>query len=525
MLLGREISLRRFLRLLLALGLLVSVGVSTTLAVYLGRRELQDSLQERLAKTLQLSYATVDLSYPGPWELREGQYLCKGGAVLNNNFSLVDRIKELSGCEATLFMGDTRVATTVQNQAGQRAVGTKAAPQVVERVLKEGKDYYGVADVAGKRSLTAYMPLRDPQGKVVGMWFVGIPLERLAALSWQLVWTSLLVGGAVIFIFILGLIPLTNAFTDPIRKTAAALEKVANGDLKVSFGQQRFRALALLAHSADKMVSRLKELIRHTQETAGKVTSRAEELAAAAEEASAAVETTAASAQELSASAQEMAANAQTAAESADRIEDEARKSLQLLDGALGKIKEARQAVDQEMALVKKQGETTALIDRITQTIMGIAEQTNLLALNAAIEAARAGEHGRGFAVVAEEVRKLAGQSARAASEIAGLVGEVQKGMQEVTGSAMRSSAAVHEGVNAVEQAAQALRGVLNRVGETLEALKEIAQAVEQTSEATQNVATSSQDLGRMAEHVSQLAQELTQEANRLREAVRVFQL
>lgn len=44
-----------------------------------------------------------------------------------------------------------------------------------------------------------------------------------------------------------------------------------------------------------------------------------------------------------------------------------------------------------------------------------IAFQTNLLALNAAVEAARAGRHGKGFAVVAEEVRNLAGRSAKAA--------------------------------------------------------------------------------------------------------------
>ncbi|ACX52339.1 methyl-accepting chemotaxis sensory transducer [Ammonifex degensii KC4] len=522
---GREISLRRLLRLLLALGLVVSVCTSTGLAVYQGRRELQDTLQDRLAKTLKLGYAFIDLRYPGNWEVREGKYLCKGGTVLNNNFQLVDEIKDLSGCEATIFLGDTRIATTVRNQAGQRVIGTKAAPQVVERVLKEGKEYYGVADVAGKRSLTAYMPLRDTQGNVVGMWFVGIPLERVGVLTRQLIWTSALGGGLVILIFLLGLIPFTNAFTNPIRQTAAALEQVAAGDLRVTFGKQRFKALALLTRAAEKMVARLRELAQQTQEAAGRVASRAEELAAAAEEASAAVETTAASAQELSASAEEMAANAQAAAESADWIEGEARKSLQLLDEALRKIREARQAVDQEVALVKKQEETTSLIDRITQTIMDIAEQTNLLALNAAIEAARAGEHGRGFAVVAEEVRKLAGQSARAASEIAGLVADIQRGMREVTESAARSSSAVHEGVNAVDAAAQSLKGVLGRVGETLQALKEIAHAVEQTSEATQNVATSSQDLGRMSERVSQLAQELAREAAGLKDSTRAFKL
>ncbi len=62
--------------------------------------------------------------------------------------------------------------------------------------------------------------------------------------------------------------------------------------------------------------------------------------------------------------------------------------------------------------------------------ISTIAGQTNLLALNATIEAARAGDAGREFAVVANEVKALAGQTAKATGEISQHIAAVQSSSQ-----------------------------------------------------------------------------------------------
>src|ERR1700744_6424269 len=67
---------------------------------------------------------------------------------------------------------------------------------------------------------------------------------------------------------------------------------------------------------------------------------------------------------------------------------------------------------------IAKLAQAASRIGDVTQLITTIAEQTNLLALNATIEAARAGAAGKSFAVVAQEVKALAGETAKATKVI-----------------------------------------------------------------------------------------------------------
>jgi hypothetical protein len=102
---------------------------------------------------------------------------------------LVDEIARLSGGVTTLFQamedgGMLRVATTVQTDEGKRAIGTyipavnsDGEANVVAATLNAGETYVGRARVVGQWMLTAYVPLRDAGGKVIGALFVGLPEE------------------------------------------------------------------------------------------------------------------------------------------------------------------------------------------------------------------------------------------------------------------------------------------------------------------------------------------------------------
>lgn len=105
----------------------------------------------------------------------EENRLVIGPYALNGDTVLVDRIKELFGGTATIFMGDRRVSTNVLNPDGSRAVGTELKGPVHDAVFKKKASYRGTADILGKPYFVAYDPITDAKGDIIGVLYVGIP--------------------------------------------------------------------------------------------------------------------------------------------------------------------------------------------------------------------------------------------------------------------------------------------------------------------------------------------------------------
>ena len=107
--------------------------------------------------------------------------LLLGNYTLNGNFELPDRVQDIFGGVATIFMGDERVSTNVLNAEGQRAVGTKLTGPAYDAVFKQEKPYRGTTTILGIPYLTAYDPITDKDGKVIGALFVGVKESDLLA--------------------------------------------------------------------------------------------------------------------------------------------------------------------------------------------------------------------------------------------------------------------------------------------------------------------------------------------------------
>jgi methyl-accepting chemotaxis protein len=124
-----------------------------------------------------------------------------GGTWLGQNSDatapspVVDEVQAQLGGTATIFQrmnesGDMlRVCTNVLNKEGRRAIGTfipagnpDGKPNPVVAEVLAGRTYRGRAFVVDRWYVTAYEPLRDTAGAVIGMSYFGVPLESATAL-------------------------------------------------------------------------------------------------------------------------------------------------------------------------------------------------------------------------------------------------------------------------------------------------------------------------------------------------------
>lgn len=186
-----------------------------------------------------------------------------GNWIANSDTQLVDEVKEISGCDATIYQiidGKPIAVATTLEKGGQRVLGTEMTGPA-RTALDANADYAGIFPVLGRNYVNSTQRVIDATGRTVGVTYTGKPETASAAATTR---TILLVTGVslIAFIVILALVfaVLRNIRHDASRVVAVA-HALAAGNLDRTAEVTSRNELGEIARAFDEMIIYQREMV------------------------------------------------------------------------------------------------------------------------------------------------------------------------------------------------------------------------------------------------------------------------
>ncbi len=462
---------------------------------------------------------------------------------------LLERLKQITGCEYTIFEDDIRTFTTIVID-GQRVTGTPLDSQIANIVLNQGQTYVGEAMILGENHFTSYIPHYDENGNITGVVFAGLSASANdASISFALT-ISMFVGIFLILcVCIVTRVVITKTVAKPLVTVVDAAQNIANGKLNFDIDVNVNNEIGLLASeftnmkgnlsnlnttlvdlfstiasgdwnvnpgdekmyvgdwkqlhkSVDIMTTTVRSTLSQVSNSASQITSRVAQVSSGAMALAEGAVDQATSVDNLSNNLHEISVQVEDNSINTQKVNEIAVVSGEVTNSTLEDMSKMLKAMSEIST-------TSQDIGKVIKVIDDIAFQTNILALNAAVEAARAGEAGKGFAVVADEVRNLAQKSSEAAKNTTELIEQSINAVQLGEGIATKANASFEDLAQKVSEMVTTINQIAKATEEQAQGIKEISGEIEQISSVVQTNTATSEESAAASEELSSQADAL----------------
>lgn len=438
------------------------------------------------------------------WELlnaKGGDYrivngkLMAGEYVVNGNFELPDKIKQLFGGTATIFMGDTRVSTNVLKDDGSRAIDTKLLGPAYDAVIKEGKPYRGETTILNVPYFTAYDPIKNNKGEVIGVLYVGVMQSDYFSVYNHLQTNITIITAIIAVIFSLIIMLLVRKSLFPVIGNVSGITEKIHSSAS---------AIALTMDQQSGFSTQLSSSVVEISSTM----------------------------EEFSSTASQIAQHSHSVVERADKTLEDTKVGAAEVENLNFKINDISHNIQENLNEIVELGKKSKEINKVMEIINNIANQTKLIAFNAALEAASAGESGKRFGVVAVEIRRLADSVVESTSEIEGKITEILDAVNRLVMSSEKSSQLIQEGQEFASHTVVMLIESVDGVDETASAARQISLSTQQQQIASSQVVLALKDIEQGVQHstdsihqTNSATEELLELSEQLKKLVMTFKV